>query len=979
MTIKNVTFYIILFYIQFGFCQSENYVLKKRIFTYVDGLPSQDITCGVSDKYGFLWFGTNNGLCRYDGKKIIYFSRKKYKFRGNRIANLTYDNDLGIIISYSKLFGKFNSENKACPETDVININSLVVATLTDYYKNLPFEEKNCFSIRNTPDNKIIFRSIGDFQEWNYSKKNGFKKQQTQNDEPKFFSLNIKNIHGFYLKNKIIKNSNISSFRLEKITTNSTEIQYDSEQFRLFKDRLKIKFSSNDYAATAIINDSTKLFHPIYGCLQILVNNDKDNFINAQVNSFFRDNQGNYWLCTNEGLIQLTVNIKKFNNFFTKEDKFIIGNNSVRGIYAEKDLLYANLYDYSVLKTKKGTTFFKGAANFAITKIDDWFWSTNFTLRRFKLQSKKMDSLHKNNNGEIWSIFNLNKRKILLGNSNGILLYDKKNNTSHEIELSGFPSAVFAYKIFRNRSNQIMVVADNGLYVLSEKAVVLDYFSFDAKTKNRQFPFENIYDIYQDKTGIYWIGTNYDGLFRWDKNKNTFRQFDIQDGFVSNTINCIQEDDFNNLWISTNYGLVQLNLKTFALKNYTTKDGVANNEFNKTSSFKDENGVLYFGGMNGVTSFNPKDFVAQEGNFSSPLSISSFNLFNQNKNIFEDKTAAILLNKKIVLDENYQFFNLSFSLMDYKERVHNYAYKIEGLNKSWNYTLDNNLKIGNLPYGNYVLKIKAQAENGSWSGQEIEIPVYVLTPFYKKWWFFVIVFLLAIGLVYIFFKRRNYALNKVNEKLEITVKSRTQDLEASLIEQLSLTQEIHHRVKNNLQFMLAMIEMQINTTKNKTNKNVLKDTSRRINAMTLVHDMLYNKEKIERISVKAYVLELVQKINEMVNDNNFKIEFDIQIDEVNFNISDCVSIGMITSELLSNAIKYAFKNTKNPRIAVDLKYDTTTQNIIYTIKDNGIGFEKDTNPGLGLRLIDIFSRQLNGTYNFESQNGTSFNFQFNIN
>lgn len=977
---KIILFSLSLLFFQFGFANQEKFVIKKRVFTYADGLPSLDITCGVADKYGFLWFGTNNGLCRYDGTKFIYFSKKKYNLRGSRIANLTYDGDLGIIISYEKLFGNFSALNKACPETDVININTLKVVSLTTYFTKLPFQEKDCYSIRNTPDHKIIFRNTGAFQEWNYSKIKGFRKQETQNDTLKFLELN-KNFIGNYFEKKTKTNYYTDNYAttLSSGKANKDQKINKNERYILFKKNQRINYSKNDYTATAVVNDTTKLFHPIYGTLNILINNEKEKFSNIQINSFFKDNQQNYWLCTNEGLVQLTIKKKKFINFFTKEDKLIIGNNAARGIYVSKDFIYANLYDYSVLKTKNELTFFKGESNFAIAKIEDFYWTSNYNLRKFNLKSKKMEFLHHPQNGEIWSIFELNNTEVLLGSSNGILLYDKITNTSKKINYSNFPAAIFAYKIFRNQANQIMAVANNGLYILSEKAVVLDFFSNSATTKNKQFPFENIYEVFQDKKGIYWIGTNFDGLFRWDKKTHKFKQFDIEDGFVSNTINSVLEDDFNNLWISTNYGLAQFNKKTFDIKNYTTKDGVAQNEFNKTSSFKDKNGLLYFGGMNGITSLNPKDFVQPESSFSSPLSIINFSLFNQDKSIFEDRTAAILLNKKIVLDENYQFFNLSFSLMDYEERIHNYAYKIDGQSQNWNYTLENNLKIGNLPYGNYILKIKAQAENGSWSGQEIEIPIYVLTPFYKKWWFFLSTFLLAIGAIYLFFKQRNYALKKKNEKLESTVKLRTKDLEVSLIEQLSLTQEIHHRVKNNLQFMAAMIEMQINTTKITTNKNVLKDTSRRINAMTLVHDMLYNKEKIESISVKAYLLELVQKIDEMVNDSHLKIEFEVEIDEVDFNISDCVSIGMITSELLSNAIKYAFKNIKNPLIRVDLKYDTKAQKIIFKVKDNGVGFEREANSGLGMRLIDIFTRQLSGTYNFETQNGTCFNLEFDIN
>ncbi len=977
MNSKIYIFSVSFFLISNIFSQSNGYILKKRAFTYADGLPSIDVTCGVADKYGFLWFGTRNGLCRYDGNKFIVFSKKKYNFRGTKIANLTYDGDLGIIISYEKIFGMFNAENKPCPETDVININSLKVYTLTNYYPNLPFKEADCFSIRNSPNNKIIFRNTGAFQEWNYTKTNGFQKQVTQNDEIPFLELNKKSIGHYFDKIPIInysKDNYSTTFTNPKINQNEDF----KNRFATFKKNRKINFSQNDYSGTAIVNDSTKLFQPEMGVLDIFTNNGKEKFVNIQINSFFKDNQQNYWFCTNEGLVQLTIKKKKFNNFFTKENAWITGNNAVRGIYANNNMLYANLYDYSVLKTPSGITFFKGGSNFAIAAIDGYFWSTNYNLRKFNLQSKEMEFLYHPQNGEIWSIFSLNTSSILLGTANGILLYNKATNTCSSIALGEFPPAVFAYKIFRNRSNQIMVVANNGLYILSDQGAVMDYYSYNAKDKNKKFPFENIYDVYQDTEGIYWIGTNYDGFFRWDKLAKTFRQFDIEDGLVSSTINTIQEDNFGYLWLGTDYGLVQFNKKTFAVKNFTTKDGIANNEFNRTSSFKDENGVLYFGGMNGITSFNPNNFLSTEAVSTSPLSITNYNVFDKISNAFEDNTASILTNRKIVLEERYPFFNISFSLMDYEERNHNYAYMIAGLDNHWTYTTENTLKIGSLPYGKYTLKIKAQAENGSWSNQEITIPIQVILPFYKTWWFLGLTFLTIIGLVIFFFKKRNYDLNKKNEKLELTVKKRTKNLETALAEQLSLTQEIHHRVKNNLQLIRAIIEMQINSTPNASNKGVLKDTSRRINAMTLVHEMLYTTEKIEKISAKTYLNELVEKINEMVNDESLNIEFKLDIENVYFNISDCVSVGMITSELLSNSIKYAFIDIQQPIIQINLLYNTSTKKAVYTVKDNGVGFANVSPGGLGLRLIDIFTRQLNATYTIDTKHGSCFTFEFTV-
>lgn len=226
---------------------------------------------------------------------------------------------------------------------------------------------------------------------------------------------------------------------------------------------------------------------------------------------------------------------------------------------------------------------------------------------------------------------------------------------------------------------------------------------------------------------------------------------------------------------------------------------------------------------------------------------------------------------------------------------------------------------------------------------------------------FLVVLLVALTfIVFLFLKNRktNLFLEQKNKEKNI------------------LVQEIHHRVKNNLQFIAAMLTMQINSIKDESNQKILKETSRRINAMSLVHEMLYNKEKLEYVSLKEYISELVAKLKELVYDTDEPIDFKLNIEDVKFNINNCVAIGMITSEIISNAIKYAFSNIKNPTITITLKHHKTDKNIVYSIQDNGVGLVASENKaGLGLRLIDIFSRQMEADYTTINDNGLKYIFK----
>ncbi len=196
-------------------------------------------------------------------------------------------------------------------------------------------------------------------------------------------------------------------------------------------------------------------------------------------------------------------------------------------------------------------------------------------------------------------------------------------------------------------------------------------------------------------------------------------------------------------------------------------------------------------------------------------------------------------------------------------------------------------------------------------------------------------------------------------------------------EKEALVQEIHHRVKNNLQFVNSIINMQTNTVQNELEASVLNETSRRIRSMALVHEMLYNKNNETGINMQEYLNELLKNIDDLINSSGKKIDFVLDVDQLIFDISTATAIGMIVSELTSNSLKYAFNKTKNPEIKIELKQrNSPNYELIYS--DNGVGLPENyskTNK-LGMRLIDIFSRQIKGSYVFENQNGLMYKINF---
>lgn len=222
------------------------------------------------------------------------------------------------------------------------------------------------------------------------------------------------------------------------------------------------------------------------------------------------------------------------------------------------------------------------------------------------------------------------------------------------------------------------------------------------------------------------------------------------------------------------------------------------------------------------------------------------------------------------------------------------------------------------------------------------------------------VLILSVAILMLFLRRSNIKLNNRNKEKDV------------------LIQEIHHRVKNNLQFISSIMNMQMNVSENDRELDSLSDASRRIKAMALVHEMLYNQDNTEGIKIKQYIEELTSTLKELVDVNDKPIEFNIDVDDVQFDVSTSIALGMISSEFIANSIKHAFKKVDEPMITVALKKGAQGNNYLFLLEDNGPGFEqKESSSSLGLRLIDIFSRQLKGSYELNTKSGTKFEINFN--
>jgi ligand-binding sensor domain-containing protein len=292
----------------------------------------------------------------------------------------------------------------------------------------------------------------------------------------------------------------------------------------------------------------------------------------------------------------------------------------------QKTLLTGNTGLFSLIPYR-GRLYFTGASLFSISpeggKVDTFGWPP-YTI-------------------EIWASLPVESNKFLLGGRNGLLLCDLESKKIQAVKpLAELESAGMGWVMdfVTTRDGAILALADNGIYMLDAQYNIIKWLRPDATDSLLREPFTQLLDGYEDTKGIFWMGTRAKGLIRWNRKSNEVKRFTMNDGLSSNTIYRIEQDEKGGLWLSSDYGLMRFDTGTFAVKIYTTKDGLAQNEFDRPSSFRSADGRMVFGGVNGVNAFYPSDF-GSDSSRTAPLQVVSFQQYNGKLNdltkLFIDK------------------------------------------------------------------------------------------------------------------------------------------------------------------------------------------------------------------------------------------------------------------------------------------------------------------------------------------------------
>lgn len=504
--------------------------------------------------------------------------------------------------------------------------------------------------------------------------------------------------------------------------------------------------------------------------------------------------------------------------------------------------------------------------------------------------------------------------QVLLGTTIGAYSYQHGNNTF--IPLPDMP--------VNNWYSFIKETADGTIWAATYGNGVRFYNPATGATGNLTYrqgvkgclPDNRVNSIYEDSRHNLWFGTE-GGLARWNPADSSFHNYTIADGLPTDYILSILEDSRKNLWIATSKGLVMMAAGTRTFTVYTTNNGLLSDQFNFNSAWKDANGKMYFGSARGLTLFQPDSFT--ESPFIPPVLITGIQVFNQELSIGTPGSPlqqSVSYTGSISLPHHQSTISIDFAALGFSApEMTAYAYRMKGLDDTW-VTLTQNRKafFTGLAPGQYVFEVKAAAGNGRWSPAPATLAIEIRPPWWATHWAYLLYILLsAFTLVYILLVYHQYTEARNKRKYEQLKAIKEKEFLTAKIEFFT---NVAHEIKTPLSLIKGPLEKILRKAEStKDIAGYLGIMNRNTNRLIDLTNQLLDFRETE---INGFSLNLTHtNISELLQEtyNSFKplaeekgLRYRIQYPqkEVEAYI-DTDAFKKILYNLFSNAIKYAHK------------------------------------------------------------------------
>ena len=784
-----------------------------------EGLSQSDVKSMAQDRFGFLWIGTRDGLNRYDGlefRKLGQDKNDSTSLQFNQILDLAADSAGNIwigsvrglsIYNYRKdSFQNFFPENK---EPEDLDINHIL---LTGEYTALLSTSKGLMNFDLKQKRYFIDKDLLLFKGMrvSYAAQTPEHGLWVGTDRGVFMKPSVQSTWVRLLDDSSIQHIYFDPNGKVYLAASRGLFRYDFEK----KKMEQIILPPGSASVNNLIRTKNGELWIAANKVIVLDKNDIVNYVLAHDRSnnyslsedrarvLFQTHDNVIWVGTSGyGLNKFNPDVAQF-SYLGEQTQLPLSSNYVSSIYTADDttLLVGTSRGLDIinLTTKSARHFSNSKDLFQILKIgadrQNNIWVS--TSGGFMLYS---DDKLIPKNISLKSIYYFaewdNTSLILATLVNGIYLFDRKTDrTSLFIPASDLPEEVSCMLV---EDDHLWVGCKDGLRLYDRKGQLTKHFkaSIDGRgSLHSSF----IKSLYRDTHKNLWIGTWGGGLSMLNTRDSTFTTYIENNGLPNNVVYGMLEDKSGTLWLSTNLGISAFNFKDGVFRNFDFFDGLQSNEFNTGAYFKSSTGKLYFGGINGLSFFNPEEILAHH---PVPQILKTSVTVNNKMLTFpgSDSLRNVLMIDKIRASWRENDIGVAFTVIDFKQaQRHTFQYAIK--DSTW-YDISNrrSFELIDLLSGPYEIKVRTRKPDNSWGQEVVLLAIDIVPPLWERVWFRIIVALAFLAVLFGAFRYRVTQLRRTNVLLNKLVKDRTKEIKES-------EEQVQTIIKNAPDAVIAMDE-----------------------------------------------------------------------------------------------------------------------------------------------------------------------------
>ncbi|WP_273277586.1 two-component regulator propeller domain-containing protein [Maribacter polysiphoniae] len=958
-------------------------------------IPTNRINTLYKDKYGKMWIATENGLSAYDPKKDN-FTRYAVKDQfdnpiGNDIISFFQDHKETYWFSDKKGFGTITPETgRASYKTVNDKTNSVRFLTIDEkgavwvfyddgeiYYL---IEGSNTFQFFSKGlENPIRSVLIDQGDVWiGYESRGLLCLDITGKTKHHFYSLNDDDLE--LPSNQVRSLIKDENNQIWAATYNGIAIIEDLKVKSIINQQMYSELPN--HSIWSLYKDSHQniwigtwmgglAFHSSYNNSFIHYNQStsEKSLSNNNIISCFTQvpNKPEILIGTDDGGVN-TFNPET--NLFTTKPIYYKGKEikNIKSLTYDKfGTLWVGTYRNGILFQEKNKTTFKqldppfttGFQVLDILPTDEGIWVSDYPMGVYfyDFESEQF-TRHQHNPLDIKTISN--------------------NNVRH---------------IIQDKTGIIWFATENGLNYL-KKGTSHFIHSFYQKNNPKSIAANYIYSLLEDHQGFIWIGTNGQGLDKYNPKTDTAEHFTVKEGLPGNEIFSILQDHDQNLWLTTENGLCKFNPKTNEIRSFISNKGIQDNHFHPIAALALSNNELYFGGSNGLIRFLPH--MIKTNPIPPVTTITRF--FINNDEVLPDSANTVLkdiISNSIELKYNQNSISFQFISNNYINPKNNkFKYRLQGFDDHWsNSDFNGKANFTNVPPGNYVFEVKASNNDGLWNESPTQVFIEISPPIWSTWYAYLFYALAILASIY-FFKKQ--VIHRQNLKSEIQMAKIQRESEEQLHQvKLQFFTNISHEFRTPLTLIQGPVNRllkggfengsaakQLVLIKNNTDRLL-----RLINQFLDFRRSDHGKLKLSPIhtDIISFSKNVFSCFEEHANHRSFDFNFSSDVPCLKMDF-DTDKLDKVLVNMLSNAFKYSSDNSSislkilnNEKPIIDPKWhsysigETVEEDFVtISISDSGAGISAD-------KLPQIFERFFRIESNFNSGTGTGIGLSLSTN